>query len=399
MKLTVAAINALETPARDQKVFDGQGLYLLVCANGAKLWRLKYRFAGKEKSLSMGVYPSVGIAQARQDAQAARELLRQGIDPSLRRKEERVARYNVAEATFEKVATEFLSQKEDGLSIRTRAKHRWALKLLHRLHSTPIARLTTPQIVQTLKSLEGPGTTRRESAHRARSLVSRVCRYAVHVGYIPLSPAADLREALRPIVSTPRAAITEPRAFGILLRTLDFFQGSPSVGNALKLAPLVFVRPGELRQAAWSEIDFKAAEWRIPPARMKMKRPHIVPLARQAIAILLSQQAISGSGRYVFPGPRTLRPLSDATLTAALANLSPAFSREEVSVHGFRSSASTLLHELGFESELIELQLAHVKKDRVAGVYDRASRLDARRVMMQRWADHLDELRAEAIKG
>jgi integrase len=398
VKLTVAVINALETPVRDRKVFDGQGLYLLVSANGAKLWRLKYRFGGKEKSLSMGAYPTVGILQARQDAEAARELLRKGVDPSMARKEERAARHDAAEATFERVALEFLRQKEEGLSPRTRAKHRWALKLLHRLHATPISQLKTPQIVATLKAIEGPGTARRESAHRARSLVSRVCRFAMHVGLLTHNPAADLREALKPIKSTPRAAITEPRSFGMLLRVIDMYQGSPSVANALKLAPYVFVRPGELRGAEWGEIDFRAAEWRIAAHRMKMRRAHVVPLSRQAVAILKTQQALSGAGRYVFPGPRTLRPLSDMTLTAALHSISPAFSREDVSVHGFRSSASTLLHELGYETGLIELQLAHVKKDRVAGVYDRASRLEARREMMQAWSDYLDKLRAEALK-
>lgn len=248
----------------------------------------------------------------------------------------------------------------------------------------------------TLKAIEGPGTTRRESAHRARALVSRVCRYAVQVGYAASNPAAELREALKPIKSTPRPAITTPRTFGLLLKVIDMYEGGPSVANALKLAPYVFVRPGELRAAEWSEIDFKAAEWRIAAHRTKMRRAHIVPLSKQALAILKTQHAISGGGKYVFPGPRTLRPISDMTLTVALHNINPAFSREDQSVHGFRASASTLLHELGYETALIELQLSHVRADKVAGVYDRSSRLEDRHKMMQAWSDYLDDLRAKA---
>jgi integrase len=220
----------------------------------------------------------------------------------------------------------------------------------------------------------------------------------VQVGYLTSNPAADLYGALKPIRSTPRPAIIQPRTFGLLLRVIDMYEGSPSVANALKLAPHVFVRPGELRAAEWSEIDFKAAEWKIGAHRMKMKRPHVVPLSKQALAILKTQHAISGAGRYIFPGPRTLRPLSDMTLTAALHNISPAFSREDHSVHGFRSSASTLLHELGYESDLIERQLAHLVGNKVSAVYDRSQRLGERRKMMQAWADYLDTLRAEAFK-
>jgi integrase len=203
---------------------------------------------------------------------------------------------------------------------------------------------------------------------------------------------------LKPVKPKSLPAITEPSTFGILLRVIDLYQGSASVANALKLAPYVFARPGELRQAEWSEIDFKAAEWKLPAHKMKMRKPHVVPLSRQAMAVLKTQHAISGSGRYVFPGPRTLRPLSDMSLTAALHNISPAFGREDQSVHGFRSTASTLLNELRFDSALIELQLAHVKSDKVAGIYDRSQRLGDRIKMMQAWADYLDTLRAEAFK-
>jgi integrase len=392
VKLTAATLEALKAPSAGQKkIFDGAGLYLLLSHTGACGWRIKYRYAGKEQLLSLGAYPVVGLFQARQAAAEARELLRQGINPSTVRKEQNAARRDAAEQTFGMVALEFLGLK-DSLALRTRSKHQWTYRLLHRLHSTPIAKLKTPQIVQTLKAIEASGD-RRESAHRAASLVSRVCRYAVQTGYLTSNPAADLREALKPVKSTPLPAIIQPSTFGILLRVIDMYQGSASVANALKLAPLVFVRPGELRAAEWSEIDMKAEEWRIPAHKMKMRRPHVVPLSKQALTILKTQHAISGAGRFVFPGPRTLRPLSDMTLTVALHNISPAFSREDHSVHGFRSTASTLLHELSYESELIELQLAHVKADKVAGVYDRSQRLMERRKMMQAWADYLDSLR------
>ncbi len=396
MKLTAAALEALKDPATGQrKVFDGNGLYLLLSHTGARGWRLKYRYAGKEQLLSLGAYPAVGLSQARQAAKDARDLLREGVNPSTARKEENAARRDAAEQTFGKVALEFLGLK-DSLAVRTRSKHQWTYRLLHKLHSTPIGKLKTPQIVQTLKAIETSGD-RRESAHRARSLIARVCRYAVQVGYSNSNPAADLREALKPVKSTSLPAITDPRTLGILLRVIDLYQGSASVSNALKLAPHVFVRPGELRQAEWGEIDLRGAEWKLPAHKMKMRKPHVVPLSRQALAILKTQHAISGAGKYVFPGPRTLRPLSDMSLTMALHNISPAFGREDHSVHGFRSTASTLLHELGYESELIELQLAHVKGDKVAGIYDRSQRITDRRKMMQAWSDYLDGLRVESL--
>jgi integrase len=392
VKLTAAILEALKAPSAGQKkIFDGAGLYLLLSHTGARGWRLKYRYAGKEQLLSLGVYPAVGLFQARQTAAEARGLLRQGTNPSTVRKEENAARRDAAEQTFGMVALEFLGLK-DSLAPRTRSKHQWTYRLLHRLHSTPIAKLKTPQIVQMLKAIESSGD-RRESAHRARSLVARVCRYAVQKGILVANPAADLREVLKPVKSTPLPAIIQPSTFGILLRVIDLYQGSASVANALKLAPYVFVRPGELRAAEWSEIDFKAAEWRIAAHRMKMRRTHVVPLSKQALAILKTQHAISGAQRYVFPGPRTLRPLSDMSLTMALHNISPAFSREDHSVHGFRSTASTLLHELGYESDLIERQLAHLIGNKVSAVYDRSQRLTERRKMMQEWADYLDSLR------
>jgi integrase len=395
MKLTPALINALEVPSRDRKVYDGRGLYLLLTRTGTKLWRFKYHRGGREKSLSLGIYPAVGILQARQDAEAARELLRRGMDPSMARKEERAARQDADEETFERVALEFLGQK-DSLAARTQSKHRWSLKLLHRLWAVPIHKLTTAQIVQTLKAIEGPGTSRRESAHRARSLVMRACRYAMQTGRLTVNPAADLRESLKPIRSKPRPAILKPSQFGLLLWSIDMCQGSSSVANALKLAPHLALRPGELRTLEWSEVSFRDAEILLPASKTKMRRPHVAPLSRQSIEILKTQHALSGHGRYVFPGPRTLRPISDMTLTMALHTVSPAFGREDQSMHGFRASFSTMANELGWDSALIELALGHQKTDKVAAAYDRSQRLTERRRMAQEWSDYLDQLREEA---
>jgi integrase len=397
MRLTAAALEALRAPAgKSRKVFDGRSLYLLLRPNGTRSWKLKYRFGGKEQSLSLGLWPAVGLFQARQAADEARELLRQGINPSTARKERKAAQKDATEHTFGKVALEYLDRKGDSQALRTRSKNAWTYRLLQRIHSTAITQLRTPKIVETLRAIESSGD-RRESAHRAAGLVSRVCRYAIQAGYLVTNPAADLRGALLPVKRTNLPAVLEPRTLGLLLRVIDMYQGSASVANALRLAPHVFVRPGELRAAEWAEVDLKAAEWRIPGARMKMRKPHIVPFSRQALAILKTQQAISGAGKYVFPGPRTMRPLSDMSLTVALHSISPAFGREDHSVHGFRSTASTLLHELGYESALIELQLAHVKGG-VAGVYDKSQRIPERRAMMQAWSDYLDGLREDAAR-
>jgi integrase len=303
LKLTAAALEALATPAgKGKKIFDGRGLFLFLAPNGLRSWRLKYRYAGKEQSLSLGRWPAVGLLQARQAAQEARDLLRQGVNPSTARKEQIAAQKDAAEHTFGKVALEYLERKGDSHALRTRTKNMWTYRLLHRLHSTPIGKLRTPQIVQTLKAIETSGD-RRESAHRAAGLVARVCRYSIQSGYLAVNPAADLRGALLPIKRESLPAIVEPRTFGLLLWVIDMYKGSPSVANALKLAPYVFVRPGELRNAEWSEIDWKAAEWRLPSHKMKMRKTHLVPLSRQAVALLKTQQAISGAGRYVFPGP------------------------------------------------------------------------------------------------
>jgi integrase len=279
VKLTATALEALKSPSSGQrKVFDGNGLYLLLSHTGARGWRLKYRYAGKEQLLSLGAWPAVGLFQARQAATDARELLRQGVNPSTVRKEQNAARKDAAEQTFGKVALEYLGLN-DSLALRTKTKNQWLYRRLQKLHSTPMSKLKTPQIVQTLKAIEASGD-HRETAHRAASLVARVCRYAVQTGRLVTNPASDLRGALKPIKRESLPAITTPRSVGLLLQVIDLYQGSASVANALKLAPYVFVRPGELRQAEWDEIDLEGAEWKLPAHKMKMRKPHVVPLCR-----------------------------------------------------------------------------------------------------------------------
>ncbi|MGH8289718.1 MAG: tyrosine-type recombinase/integrase [Steroidobacteraceae bacterium] len=391
MALSEFAVRAAKPATKDTKLFDERGLYQLVCANGSKLWRLKYRFSGREKLLSLGAYPDVGLKGARDAREEARKLLGTGVDPSSRRKLEKVAQAN----TFEAVAREWLSLQERTLSDSTLSRERSRLErfIFPHLGGRPIAQITPPEFLAVLRRIGLRGTN--DSAHRTRSICSRVLRYAVATGRAERDCTADLRGALPPVTGSHFAAITEPAKIGELLRAIDGYVGQPSTAFALRLTPYVFVRPGELRQATWSEFDLKVGEWRIPGERMKMKaaEPHLVPLSRQALDILRGLQPITGHGRYLFPSLRSAtRPISDNTINAALRRLG--YSGEEMTGHGFRSMASTALNEQGWHPDLIELQLAHAERNKVRGAYNRAQRLRERRQMMQAWADYLDRLRA-----
>jgi integrase len=389
MALTEFAVRAAKPAAKDTKVFDERGLYLLMCANGSKLWRLKYRFSGREKLLSLGAYPDVGLKGARDAREEARKLLATGVDPSSQRKLEKIAQGN----TFEAVAREWVSIQEKTLSASTLSRERSRLErfIFPHLGGRPIAQITPAEFLGVLKRIELRGTN--DSAHRTRSICSRVLRYAVATGRAERDCTADLRGALPPVSGGHFAAITEPAKIGELLRAIDGYIGQPSTAYALRLAPYVFVRPGELRQATWSEFDLKSAEWRIPAERMKAGEPHLVPLSRQALQLLRHLQPITGHGRYLFSSLRsTARPISDNTINAALRRLG--YSGEEMTGHGFRSMASTALNEQGWHPDLIELQLAHAERNKVRGAYNRAQRLAERRQMMQAWADYLDRLRS-----
>jgi integrase len=388
-QLTDTAIRSAKPKEKPYKLADGQGLFLLVKPNGTRLWRLKYRIDGREKLLSVGMYPEVSLKIARERREDARRLMAAGVDPSAKRKAERAARAD----TFEAIAREWLTLKSKSLTERTYEKRlsRFEAFVFPYVGKRPIATITAPDLLTAFKRVEARG--KNETAHRVRSESSAVFRYAIATGRAERDPAADLRGALAPVVVRNHAAITEPTKIGELLRAIHGYTGQPATEYALKLLPLTFVRPGELRGAEWSEFDLDGAEWRIPGARMKMREQHIVPLSSQAVTLLRQLQPLTGSGRYLFPSLRTNeRPISNNTLNAALRRLG--YTGNEMVSHGFRSMASTCLNEQGLDPDLIELQLAHAERDEVRGAYNRAQRLADRRKMMQTWADYLDGLRA-----
>jgi integrase len=382
--------------AKHRKIMHGGGLYLLVPvepgrAKPAKpsrgLWRFRYHWLDREKALSLGAYPEVKIKEAEKRRDEFRQLLRAGIDPSAKRQAERYAEGD----TFRAVAEEWLANQKD-LSADTVEQFRARLTtyLYPKIGNHRVATLEPTDLLGALRAVEAKG--RHDTAHRCRSLAGRVMRYAIATGRAKRDPSADLRDALASVRATHHAALTTPKDVGRLMVAIDGYAGFSSVMNALRLAPLVFVRPGELRGAEWSEIDLKAAEWRIPAARMKMGQDHIVPLSRQAAAILREQHAISGRGRLVFPSIRgDGRPISNNTINSALRGLG--YGKAEMTGHGFRTTASTLLHEQGFESDVIERQLAHTEGNKTKAAYNRAAHLPARRKMMQAWADYLDDLK------
>ncbi len=374
------------------KLADGAGLALWVLPSG-KYWRLKYRFAGKEKVLAIGVYPAVKAAEARQRRDDAKRLLRDGLDPGAERKEAKARQRLAGAETFEALAREWLQLQKAKLAPATYAKAEWMLTELAcpYVGSRPIAEIKPPELLDMLRRIEARGA--HETAHRTKQRCSQVFRYAISTGRAERDPSADLRGALAPVVSRSRAAVTDPVAVGALMRAIDTYQGRAVTAYALKLAPLLFVRPGELRAAEWSEIDLDAAEWRIPAERMKMREAHIVPLSRQALAILRDDlRPLTGHRRFVFPSLRSAqRPMSENTITAALRRLG--YDGSEMTGHGFRAMASTLLNEMGWTPDLIERQLAHAERNRVRAAYNRAQYLGERRRMMQAWADHLETLK------
>jgi len=395
MALTDAVIRATRPRETPFKIFDSDGLYLLIAPEGGRWWRFKYRHDGRERLISLGTYPEVTLAQARQRRDDARRQVAGGIDPSAKRRAERAARAE----TFAAVAHEWLEMQRAKLAPVTFAKKLATLErfLFPHLGARPVAKIAAPELLATLRRIEARRI--HETAHRARSLAGAVLRYAVATGRAERDPSADLRGALAPVVVTNRAAITDPARVGELLRAIDGyaagFRSQPATAAALKLAPLLFVRPGELRAAEWSELklDGEHPEWRIPGARMKMGEEHLVPLARQAVAILRELHPITGTGRYVFPSLRgPSRPISANTINVALRALG--FDGAEITGHGFRAMASTLLNEQGFPPDVIELQLAHAERNEVRAAYNRAKRVAERRRMMQSWADYLDGLRA-----
>ena len=390
--LSETKIRAAKLKERPYKLFDKRGLFLLVTPTGGRLWRLRYRIGALEKLISLGAYPDVTLKRAREKRDDARRLIADDIDPSAQRKAQRAALLD----TFEGVAKEWLALQSKSLAPETISilGARLNSALYPYLGNRPVASITAQELLIAIRRIEARG--RHETAHRVRALAGRVLRYAVATGRAQHDVAADLKDALAPVESRNFASVTDPARVGELMRAIDGYSGYPVTALALKLAPLVFVRPGELRAAEWSEFDLPNGEWRIPAARMKMKEPHIVPLARQAIAILRELEPLARGGRYLFPSLRTReRPMSENTINAALRRLG--YSSEEQTGHGFRSMASTLLNEQGFPPDVIELQLAHTERNKVRAAYNNAQRLPERRKMMQAWADYLDGLRTAAV--
>ena len=393
-KLTDTAIRTAKPKEKPWKLTDGGGLYIEIAPSGGKWWRLKYRFGGKEKRLSLGVYPFVSLKDARARAIAAKELLARGIDPSAER---RAAKVEAAAAalTFEKVAREWYAKQIGKWTPRhaSGVLRRLEVHAFPDLGARPIADLGAPDFLAMLHKVESDGHM--ETARRVAQICGQVTRYARLAGIVAADAASGLTEALTARPAQHFATITEPEKIGRLLRAIDEYQGEPSTCYALRILPYVFVRSSELRGATWDEVNLDKAEWLIPAERMKMKRPHVVPLARQAVALFASMRQLSGGGRLVFPGlASATRPISDVGLLNTLRRMG--YARGEMTVHGFRSMASTLLNEQGFNRDWIERQLAHCEKNAVRAAYNHAEYLPERRRMMQAWADYLDELRAGA---
>ena len=395
MPLTDITIRSVQPGNKTRKMFDGRGLYLEVTPRGGKYWRLKYRFGGKEKRLSLGVYPDVSLKEARRGCEDARRLLTQEIDPSEYRQAMKTVRAQQASNSFEAVAREWFIKHAPNWadSHSSRIINRLERDVFPWIGGKPVASVSASQLLAVVRRVEQRGAL--ETAHRTLRNCGQVFRYAVATGRAEQDPSGAMRGALPPVKGGHFAAMTDPKQIGPLLRVLDDYKGSLIVRCALRLAPLVFVRPGELRRAEWSDIDLDAAEWRFTVT--KTDTSHLVPLSRQALEILHELYPLSGRGRYVFASARTPkgdRPMSDNAVLAALRRLG--IGKEEMTGHGFRAMARTLLDEvLGFRPDFIEHQLAHAVRDPHGRAYNRTAHLPQRRKMMQAWADYLDQLKAD----
>jgi integrase len=391
MPLTDIAIKAAKPTVKPVKLFDTGGLFLIVAPSGGRWWRFKYRFQGKAKTLSLGTYPTVTLKDARERRDGLKRQLAQGIDPGVMRKACKESQAN----TFEALALEW----------HAKFKHTWTAEHAERIRARlkadvfpwlgakSIRDITAPELLAVVQRIEARGAL--DTAHRALANCGQVFRYAIATGRGERDISADLRGAPPPVRSKHHASITDVKAIGALLRAIDGYQGYFVTRCALRLAPLVFVRPGELRAAEWQEFNLDSAEWRIFASRTKMRTTHLVPLSRQAVAILQELYPLTGRGKYLFPSLHTgERPLSENTINAALRRLG--YDKSEMTGHGFRSMASTLLNEQGWHHDAIERQLAHIERNAVRGAYNYAEHLPERRRMLQSWADFLDGLRGGA---
>ena len=392
--LTDTSIKNAKPNEKPYKISDERGLFILVNPNGSKLWRFRYRMDGKENLLSFKSYPEVSLKEAREKRDEARKMLRDGIDPSRAKKAQKAS--DSGADTFETISREWF---EKFSSTWTPSHGERIIRRLERdvfpwIGKRPIKEINAPDLLSVLRRIEGRGAV--ETAHRASQNCGQVFRYAIATGRAERDPSGDLRGAIPPPKKTHHASITDPKEVGALLRAIDGYEGGLIVRAALRLAPLVFLRPGELRKAEWKEIDWEKSEWIIPAERMKMKEKHIVPLSCQALEVFREIQPFTGEGKYIFPSPRTWeRPMSDNAILSALRRMG--YTGDQMTGHGFRSMASTLLNEQGWNRDAIERQLAHAERDEIRAAYNYAQYLPERRKMMQSWADYLDGLKEAVI--
>ena len=392
-KLNDPLIKAAKPESKQYKMADGGGLYLLIHPNGGKYWRMDYRLNGRRCTASFGVYPDTTLKVARKKRGEIRNMLSEGIDPGAVKRSEKQA----AADSYEAIAREWHAKQANRLSSSYAKK---VIRDMERdvfpyLGKRVVSEIEAPDVLSVLRRIESRGAI--ETAHRTKANASRVFSFAISTGRAKRNPCNDInsKDALMPVKNRHMPTITDPKEVGALLRAIADYSGSHATRCALQLAPLVFVRPGELRHAEWSEIDLEAAEWRIPAEKMKMKEKHIVPLSNQAVSVLKELRPLTGRGKYLFPSVRTpTRPMSENTVNAALRRMG--FEKSEIVGHGFRAMASTLLHELGWQSDIIERQLAHAERNKVKAAYNHAQHLPERRKMMQAWADYLDALRKGA---
>lgn len=394
MPLSDTAIRSAKPSGKPVRMFDGGGLYLEISPAGSKLWRMKYRFGGKEKRLAFGAYPEICLKDARERRDEARKLLANGNDPGAVKKAQKTARIELAANSYEVICREWLENKrgviEEAQYLKSLARQ--TKDVFPWLGSRPIAEITAPEILAVLRRIDERGA--RYTAHKARSEISQCMRYAIATGRAERDPCPDLKGAIPPAKTTHMASITTPTEVGELLRAIDGFRGTFVVRCALLLAPMLFVRPGELRKAEWAGFDLDKAEWRYLVT--KTGTSHLVPLATQAVAILRELRPLTGRGRYVFPGRDPQKPMSAAAINAALRRLGYD-TRTEITGHGFRAMARTILHEeLHQKPEVIEHQLAHSVPDTLGAAYNRTRFIKERVAMMQTWADYLGQLKAGA---
>ena len=399
MPLTATTVKQAKPKDKAYKLADGRGLFLFVTSSGARYWRYKYRYAGKEKQLALGVYPEVSLADARDRHQEARDKLKHGIDPGEVRKVEKLTRHLAAAESFEAIAREWFAVKQHDRSKGHRDRTLRALEkdLFPVLGSRPISAITAPELLAVLRRIEARGAV--ETAHRAKQTAGQIFRYAVATGRAERDPSGDLKGALKPATKEHYSAITTPAEAGKLMLAIDEFEGTVVVKAALFLSAMLFQRPGEIRHMEWSEINWDEERWEIPAEKMKSKQAHIVPLAPQATAILRELHSLTGRRRFVFPSARgASRCMSENTIRVALRTLG--YTNEQMTAHGFRAMARTLLDEVfGYRVDWIEHQLAHAVRDPNGRAYNRTAHLEGRKTMMQGWADYLDNLKAQAASG